>query len=485
MMSIKKREKSIEREPVALNSQHLRGNRATKNPPLSNAGFTLLELIIVIAILSILSVAVVLVMNPVGTLERARDSTRLSDINSIATTLDLLRADVSSLSLGVVNTIYVSVPDTSSTCANLGLPALPVGLNYACVTTANLRNVDGTGWVPVDFDVAGSMGSPISAVPVDPLNGISSNLYYTYTTDGTAYIIRAQRLESVEQRAKHPNGFPLGVGEEPHVYPTHWVAVPGNGTFGTSDFYVMKYEAKCIQTSNNTPLIAPLTGVDSYDNSAQTCTGASRYVASTPGGYPIGSISHATAVSYCDALDAHLMTNAEWMTIARNAEQVDENWTNGSVGDGALKRGNSSSGNTAMEGFDSLSGTNTRTMTLSNSSVIWDLAGNVWNHVKKDDADTLVDNLPTDGGADGWRFIQHTAITGYGDLSYDEIRPSNASWNTIQGMGKVYTYNGAFASRVLVRGGRWGGSTAAGAFALMLFWDVDDTSGSLGFRCVL
>ncbi|MFN7088526.1 MAG: hypothetical protein ACK4NX_01720, partial [Candidatus Paceibacteria bacterium] len=52
----------------------------------------------------------------------------------------------------------------------------------------------------------------------------------------------------------------------------------------------------------------------------------------------------------------------------------------------------------------------------------------------------VVNNLSTDGGLVGWRFIEHTAITGYVDLSYDELRPSNFSRNPSLGMGRVFTY---------------------------------------------
>ncbi|MDP3947851.1 MAG: hypothetical protein Q8Q41_04155, partial [bacterium] len=73
--------------------------------------------------------------------------------------------------------------------------------------------------------------------------------------------------------------------------------------------------------------------------------------------------------------------------------------------------------------------------------------------------------------------------TGYGDLSYEEIRPSDASWNATQGMGRVYTYNGAIASRVLLRGGGWYDGTNAGAFTLWLAWGTGNTNYDVGFRC--
>ena len=45
-------------------------------------GFTLLELLIVIGILGVLSVALVFVLNPAESLKKARDSQRMSDLTT-------------------------------------------------------------------------------------------------------------------------------------------------------------------------------------------------------------------------------------------------------------------------------------------------------------------------------------------------------------------------------------------------------------------
>ena len=70
-------------------------NPQKSSDPQRSGGFTLLELIIVIAILAILSVAVVLVINPAETLARARDSQRLSDLAAIKTSIGLYLVEVS------------------------------------------------------------------------------------------------------------------------------------------------------------------------------------------------------------------------------------------------------------------------------------------------------------------------------------------------------------------------------------------------------
>src|ERR1035437_2333444 len=148
-------------------------------------GFTLIELLVVIAILAVLAVVVVLTLNPAGLLQEARDSNRISDMATINSALGLSLADNASESLGSANTVYVSVPDTSTTCANLGLPTLPSGYSYHCSTaaTSTYRRTDGTGWIPVNLS-ANTFGSSMAQLPQDPVNVTSSRLYYTYETDG-------------------------------------------------------------------------------------------------------------------------------------------------------------------------------------------------------------------------------------------------------------------------------------------------------------
>ncbi|KKT22626.1 MAG: hypothetical protein UW08_C0005G0001, partial [Parcubacteria group bacterium GW2011_GWB1_43_8b] len=49
----------------------------------SDSSFTLVELLIVIGILAVLTTAVILAINPLEYLKQARDTTRISDLDSI------------------------------------------------------------------------------------------------------------------------------------------------------------------------------------------------------------------------------------------------------------------------------------------------------------------------------------------------------------------------------------------------------------------
>ncbi len=145
-----------------------------------NNSFTLIELLIVIGILAILTVAVVIILNPGELLKEARDSSRMSDLASIDKAVQLLLSQNPSVNLGTASTVYVSLPDTSTTCSNLGLPTLPSGYTYHCVTATNQTLINGTGWIPVDLTSSNIQN--MAHLPIDPSNNYSSStmLYYTY-----------------------------------------------------------------------------------------------------------------------------------------------------------------------------------------------------------------------------------------------------------------------------------------------------------------
>jgi prepilin-type N-terminal cleavage/methylation domain-containing protein len=159
--------------------------------------FTLIELLIVIAILALLMSIIIITLNPSEILKQTRDTKRISNLKSINNALSIFQATRSSASMGTSSIIYISIPDSSATCANLGLPTLPSGYTYACSSIANYRKTDGTGWIPVNFDSL-DIGSPISSLPIDPTNTTSPGLYYTYITGGS-WELNAF-MESLKQR---------------------------------------------------------------------------------------------------------------------------------------------------------------------------------------------------------------------------------------------------------------------------------------------
>ena len=137
-------------------------------------GFTLLELLIVIAILAILSAVLILILNPAETMKKSRDTQRMSDLATMKTAIGLYMTNVSSPDLstdGTDNDRCIGGGDESVFYSSDEI-ITDTGVNAAMSPViSGGTGVNGTGWIPVDFtQIPG--GSPISNLPVDPLNNI-------------------------------------------------------------------------------------------------------------------------------------------------------------------------------------------------------------------------------------------------------------------------------------------------------------------------
>ena len=171
-------------------------------------GFTLIELLVVIAIIAILAIVVVLTLNPAQLLAQGRDSNRVSDMSTLNSAISLYNTDQggnTGYSVGSVNTVYVSLPDPNATttagsnCSSLGLPTLPSTYTYHCAASSTYRNINGLGWMPINF-ASTTTGTPLGSLPIDPTNNSSSRLYYTYVTNVIQFETTAQ-MESQKYQA--------------------------------------------------------------------------------------------------------------------------------------------------------------------------------------------------------------------------------------------------------------------------------------------
>lgn len=161
-------------------------------------GFTLIELLVVIAILAVLATAVVLILNPAELIRQGRDSTRLSDMDSLNTALALYLADVNP-TLADLGACSI----TEARCTALGTS--PFSVRTSCGLSAQTGTaVNGTGWVDVNLSQI-SGGSPLAKLPMDPVN--STTYFYSYGCDDTS---DWYEVDSYMESAKFSN---LGAGD--------------------------------------------------------------------------------------------------------------------------------------------------------------------------------------------------------------------------------------------------------------------------------
>jgi hypothetical protein len=199
-----------------------------------------------------------------------------------------------------------------------------------------------------------------------------------------------------------------------------------------------------------------------------------------------------------------LISNPEWMTIARNAESVSSNWSSGSIGYGVMARG--WTGNTALGDIwtNTVAASSTgpeckyntaanscastgnhlyrRTLALSNGEEIWDFSGNVsewvdWSHT------TAGLQLGPTTCANSWvefpAVTSDSCYTGGAILSH-QVFPATTGGSSVEALGRFHGGEGGAA----LRGGDWSEGSTAGAFSLDLVLHTTDSYTGGGFRCV-
>ncbi|MDD5547682.1 MAG: prepilin-type N-terminal cleavage/methylation domain-containing protein [Candidatus Pacebacteria bacterium] len=184
------------------------------------ASFTLIELVVVLGILAILATVTVIVIRPDQLFKQARDSQRLSDLQSINTALSLFQA-AGGTSMGTANVVYISLPatDGDTDCDEYSsLPDLPAGYSYHCAPEGTYRDIDGTGWLPLDFaSFASLVGSMFATLPIDPSNTTTGNLFLSYIPGGSWHLATALESEKYKMGGSSDSTSDDG-GSFPELY---------------------------------------------------------------------------------------------------------------------------------------------------------------------------------------------------------------------------------------------------------------------------
>ncbi len=283
----------------------------------------------------------------------------------------------------------------------------------------------------------------------------------------------AKRVESqviavvIPGSVSSSNGNDNESGEIGGSCPDGFVSISGSSYFGTSDFCVMKWEAK-----NN----------------------GSGVPVSAASGTPWVSISFTAAKNACASAGYHLITNREWMTIARSIENNPQNWNTGSVGSGWMSRGNSES-SAAMDGMNSLSGINYRIFKVDGVEV-WDLAGNVheWVDLMEDDSEVYMNSICSNPSYLGFYSFNSSSQyypvciwhNGFAKIGAEDKRFEMGpigNYDENQGVGSITSPN-LIELNKMIRGGDWDSFVTAGIFRGG-FNNPLPGNPSTGFRCVI
>jgi len=228
------------------------------------SGFTLLELLIVVSIIAILSVALVLVLNPAEALKKSRDAQRLSDMSTMKTALGLYLTSTSTPYLGanaagaLNNTwckatpsiapvspakIFYSLPTAVGTISQAtldGASTYAAAQQSASVAAATVT--DGSGWIPVAFDnLVG--GSPLSNLPIDPVNAFGSG-HTGAAVDNTDLMYRYACSVT-------PLAFEIDAALESSTYATGADSKLTSDGGNNSNFYEVGTNLKILGTGNN------------------------------------------------------------------------------------------------------------------------------------------------------------------------------------------------------------------------------------------
>ncbi len=128
-------------------------------------GFTLIEILLVIGIIAVLATVVIVSLDPATRFKNARDSRRLSDIQSILSATQQYIVDNKGLLPSGVDSAERQIGTSSSGCSISGKCGVTVD---SCLDMS---------------DATISLGHYLKSIPFDPANGSNGTTHYSIQAD--------------------------------------------------------------------------------------------------------------------------------------------------------------------------------------------------------------------------------------------------------------------------------------------------------------
>lgn len=169
---------------------------------LRNKSFSMFEVIVALTVLSILTVLVGRFIKISEVQKNFRDVQRIVGVSNLENTIKQIITEKTSAKSTLFekypnlkpNYIYLSLPMNSATTnCRVDYPDLPIiaGYYYFCAPSSTYTNVDGSGWIPIDFS---KFPMTFSKLPKDPIN--NGNHFYVFTINSNYDFEIVANLES-------------------------------------------------------------------------------------------------------------------------------------------------------------------------------------------------------------------------------------------------------------------------------------------------
>lgn len=297
---------------------------------------------------------------------------------------------------------------------------------------------------------------------------------------------------------------------EPPNCPTNYVLVPANADLSTAQFCVAKYEMKAA-LNNGTPVLDGNNGDVPLDVNLHIAE-------SRRTGTPWIRITQEDILAECEEIGAgyKLITLSQWNALARDIESNDDNWSESGTMGRILAQGHSDStidANSVADGYsfglgkmlaastddNPYAGTGNstsdgpeqiRTHILTNSEVVWDLAGNAREFVDIDGlGGTVSYTNPYVSNyyeflSEGFANTAQSIVSSNGFVVTEAmLKPLNPIANSTNGGGRVYLQSGFRDLKVIARGGNFTTDNTKGIFGADFDSVANGLSSSGGFRC--